>query len=165
MGLGKTHHLLIWPAVAIFCLDQGSKLLATSYIGPYRSIQVIPGFFNLVLVHNRGMAFGLMNRPGHHLPFILLTAISLVVMGILVLWYLKTPQKSTLHGLGSSLIIGGTAGNVMDRIRLGKVVDFLDFYIGRFHWPAFNIADASITLGTFLLALYVLKAQKKAHVS
>ena len=151
--------------MAVFCLDQVTKLFVISHVSPYHGIKIIPGFFDIVLIHNRGMAFGLLNRPGHHLPFVLLTAVSLVVMGILAIWYLRVPDKSALHGLGSSLIIGGTAGNVMDRLRLGKVVDFLDFYIGKFHWPAFNIADASITLGTCLLALYVIRAQRKAHVS
>ena len=126
---------------------------------------IIPGFFNLVRIYNRGMAFGLMNRPGHPLPFVLLTAISLVVMCILLLWYLRAKDKTVVHALGCSLVIGGTAGNVMDRIRLGRVVDFLDFYVGKFHWPAFNIADASITLGAFLLAIYLITAQRSADVS
>ncbi len=165
MGLEKGHHLLIWPATAVFCIDQVSKLFVISHVTPYQSIKIIPGFFDLVLIHNRGMAFGLLNRPGYHLPFIFLTAVSLVVIAILAIWYLKATEKTILHGLGSSLIIGGTAGNLMDRLRLGKVVDFLDFYIGKFHWPAFNVADASITLGTCLLALYVINAQRKTHVS
>lgn len=165
VALDRTLHLLFWPAAGVFCLDQLTKLFVASHIGPFQSIEVIPRFFNLVHIHNRGMAFGLMNRPGHTLPFILLTASSLAVMGILILWHIKVKEKTLLHGLGSSLIIGGAAGNVMDRLRLGKVVDFLDFYIGKFHWPAFNIADASITIGTCLLAIYVIMAHRSNNVS
>ena len=165
MASKKTFYVLLCPAVVVFCLDQLTKVLVASYLRPLQSINVIPGFFNLVHIYNRGMAFGLMNRPGHPLSLMFLTAISLMVMGILILWYIRSQHKSLLHGLGSSLILGGAAGNVVDRVRLGHVVDFLDFHIGKFHWPAFNVADASITIGTCLLAIYLITSHRAHNVS
>lgn len=165
VGLKRTHHLIIWSAIGIFVLDQASKLLVVSFIDLYHGIVVIPGFFNLVHIRNRGVAFGIMNQPGHSLPFFIITAISLVVGACLVLWYLSSKQKNLLHGLGTSLIIGGIAGNVTDRLRVGSVIDFIDLYIGKFHWPSFNIADSAITIGTCLLALYLIIEQRSKHVS
>ena len=165
MALQRTYRLVIWPAIGIFVLDQLTKWLVASRIPVYHSMSVIPGLVNFVHIRNRGVAFGIMNQQGHSLAFLLITGISVVVGVCLVLWFLKTKEKSLLHGIGISLIIGGIAGNVTDRIRLGSVIDFIDVYIGNFHWPAFNVADSAITVGTCLLAIYLVTDQRSGHVS
>ena len=130
-------------------LDQISKSVLAYNIPKYASVPVINGFFNLVHVRNRGMAFGLMNRPGHGFQFYILIAATLGAIMLLLFWFGKMKDEDHKITLGISLILGGAVGNLIDRIRLGEVIDFLDFYLGSYHWPAFNVADAAITSGSF----------------
>ena len=152
----KTKLLLLLPALAVIALDQISKFLITSTIPKYGSVPVIEGFFNLVHVRNRGMAFGLMNRPGHGLPFYFLVAATISAIALLLFWFRKMKDKDFKITIGIGLILGGAVGNFIDRIRLGEVIDFLDFYAGPYHWPAFNVADTAITVGILWLAVYTI---------
>ncbi|RLB19267.1 MAG: signal peptidase II [Deltaproteobacteria bacterium] len=162
----KGRHLMIWPAIAVFCLDQVSKWLVAHHIPLFQSRVIIPGLFNLVHTHNRGIAFGLLNRDSSSPTIFLITAASLVVIVVLIIWYVRSTEKDTFLTLGISLIMGGTLGNMTDRLRLGLVVDFLDIYLGRFHWPAFNVADSSITIGTFMIGLSLILSHKRSsHAS
>ncbi|MFO8090455.1 MAG: signal peptidase II [Desulfatiglandaceae bacterium] len=145
----------------ILLLDQGTKLAIVATLPLYRSVSVIPGFFNLVHVRNRGMAFGLMNRPDGGLFFIFLVAASIAAIAVLGYWYLIRGESLKFSvSIGISLMIGGAVGNLIDRIRLGEVVDFIDLYLGPYHWPAFNIADMAVSGGAFLVALGVLGTGK-----
>jgi signal peptidase II len=148
--------LFLTPALAVVALDQISKIVLAHYISKYTSIPVIEGFFNLVHVRNRGMAFGLMNRPGHDFQFYFLIAATLVAIVLLLFWFRKMKDEGPNITIGISLILGGAVGNLIDRIRLGEVIDFLDFYLGSYHWPAFNVADAAITIGIIWLAVNTL---------
>jgi len=151
-----------WAAFLLtLLLDQGTKLAVVSILPLYGSVPVIPGFFNLVHVRNRGMAFGLMNRPDSGFFFIFLVAASIAAIAILGYWYLSRGESLKFSvSAGISLMIGGAVGNLIDRIRLGEVIDFIDLYLGPYHWPAFNIADMAVSGGAFLVALGVLGAGK-----
>jgi signal peptidase II len=152
----KTTLLPLLSALAVVALDQISKIVLAYNIPKYASVPVIKGFFNLVHVRNRGMAFGLMNRPGHGFKFYFLIAATLCAIVLLLFWFRKMKDEDHNIAIGISLILGGAVGNLIDRIRLGEVIDFLDFYLGSYHWPAFNAADAAITSGIFWLAINTL---------
>ena len=149
-------HLLIWPALSIVVLDQISKYVVLKSIELGGSIPVISGFFNLVHTRNRGIAFGIFNRPGSDLGYYLLLSATFVAVILLLFWFSRLKQEEKVLVPGLSLIMGGAIGNLIDRIRLREVIDFLDFYIGPYHWPAFNVADSAITVGTFWVVLSLL---------
>jgi len=133
-------------AALIIAADQGSKLAmleAFQQIPP--PIEVAP-FFNLTLVMNRGMSFGLLS--GLDAVFVMI-GITLIILSAVVVWLWRTPDSWLAWPLG--LIIGGATGNIIDRFRYGAVVDFLDVHIGVYHWPAFNVADSAIVVGVLLI--------------
>ena len=140
--------------MVVIAVDQISKFALSSALPEYGSVPVINGFFNLVHVRNRGMAFGLMNQPGHGLQFYFLVAATIGAIALLLFWFRKMKDQDRKITIGLGLILGGAIGNFIDRIRLGEVVDFLDFYAGSYHWPAFNAADTAITAGILWLAVY-----------
>jgi signal peptidase II len=120
----------------------------------------VTSFFNLVMVWNTGVSFGMFSGPGGAGPYILMAGALILCFGFLI-WMWKTPQ--TGKALAMAAIIGGAFGNVLDRLRFGGVADFLDFHIFGVHWPAFNIADSCIVLGVAALALYGLVLEPRAH--
>jgi signal peptidase II len=148
-------HLMIWPALITVVLDQMSKTAVLAVLRIHESVTVIPGLFNLVHVRNRGMAFGFLNRPDVNFGFYFLVAASIGAITLLVIWFIKVRNEDGMTVLALSLILGGAVGNLIDRLRFRQVVDFLDFYIGAYHWPAFNVADSAITVGTILLAITI----------
>ena len=154
---------MVWPALAVIVLDQISKWAVIRSLKVHESVPVITGFFNLVHVRNRGMALGFMNRSDIDLAFYFLVAASLGAVVLLLIWFFRLKEGDIRLQLGLSLILGGALGNLIDRLRYGEVIDFLDFYLGPYHWPAFNIADSAITAGTFLVALSLI-FQRKIHV-
>ena len=160
---GHNYPLIIWPALLIVCLDQVSKITVLKSLRIYESVPVINGFFNLVHVRNRGMAFGFMNRPDMDFGFWILVSATILAIILLLFWFYRMEGESNWTTLGLSLILGGALGNLIDRIRLHEVIDFLDFYVGPFHWPAFNVADAAITVGAFMvgLCLFLVAPSKK----
>jgi signal peptidase II len=144
-------------------LDQGTKLAVVALLPIYGSVSVIPGFFNLVHVRNRGMAFGLMNRPDSGFFFVFLVTASIAAIAVLGYWYLCRGESLKFSvTIGISLMMAGAVGNLIDRIRLGEVIDFIDLYLGPYHWPAFNIADMAVSGGAFLVALGVLGTGKSS---
>ena len=141
-------------ALVIFILDQTTKYLIKSYVSPYEIIRVLP-FFNIVYVENIGSAFGMFKSLGN-VFFIIVAALAMVFVSILII-------KDKDNRLSFSLILGGAAGNLTDRIIRGYVIDFLDMYVGRYHWPAFNVADSALTIGIFLIALGLFFEYKKTE--
>ena len=130
-------------------LDQLTKnWVLLTYGGISRSITEVTSFFNLVMVWNRGVSFGMFSEHPEWMP-IILTLVALAITAVLVTWLWKAETKFTAVAL--AMVIGGAIGNVIDRIRFGAVVDFLDFHAFGYHWPAFNIADAAIFIGVVLL--------------
>lgn len=149
-------HLLI--ALAVFSLDQITKAVVEARIPLHDVRQVIPGLFRLTHVKNRGAAFGIFADSPSELKIGLLIVVSLLAVG-LVLALLWRPQPAERHtGVGLALILGGAIGNLFDRLVHGSVVDFLDFYLRGYHWPAFNVADSAIVAGAGLLVLDMLRS-------
>ncbi|MDR2365569.1 MAG: signal peptidase II [Zoogloeaceae bacterium] len=154
----KTFFLWLALAAAVTLADQASKLviLACFHLGEQMPLN---GFFNLTLVYNTGASFGLLANMGGWQRW-LFTALALFVclwIGVM-LW--KNPRQR-LQGTALALIMGGALGNVIDRLVRGAVVDFLDFHLTSWHWPAFNLADSGITLGAALLILAGLLEQRE----
>ena len=150
----------LWLTVVVFVLDQWSKYAVLGSMELYQSVQVT-SFFNLTYVHNYGAAFSFLHdADGWQRWFF--TGIAAVV-SVLILWWLKnTPRAQTLLPVAYTLVLGGALGNVYDRLVHGYVIDFLDFYVGQWHWPAFNLADSAIFLGAILLIIDMLTANKSA---
>jgi signal peptidase II len=147
---------LIIPAAAVVALDQLTKTIIVSTIPAYQMVSVIPGFFNLTHIYNTGGAFGFLsgNSTGYQQLFFL--AASFVAVCLILYLYSKTPPNQIFLGIGFSFILGGALGNIADRVRIGKVVDFLDFHMMGFHWPSFNIADSAITTGILIFVYHLL---------
>jgi signal peptidase II len=131
-------------SIIVVALDQITKYLAINYINPYDSIKILP-FLHLVLVTNKGAAFGMFKHIGSSF------FIAASVIAIIFVIYLLIRGKE--DHLGLSLILGGAIGNLIDRILYGSVVDFIDLSIGKFHWPAFNIADSALSVGVTIILL------------
>ena len=137
-------------AALVVLLDRASKLAVLAHFRPGEGTE-LTGFFNLVLVFNKGAAFSfLASAPGWQTPFFA----TIAILAILIVGYLiyKDPTK-TLFCTGLALILGGAFGNLWDRLEFGHVVDFLDFHVAGWHWPAFNVADSAITVGAGILIL------------
>ena len=138
--------------------DQLSKWWILNVIMVPANTIPVTQFFNLVLVHNRGASFGIFSdAPGW--ASIALIVFAIIISIVLAIWMWQAQE--TLLSVALGLVIGGAIGNVIDRIRFGAVVDFLDFHAGGWHWPAFNVADSAITLGVILLILDSLKTKSE----
>lgn len=138
-------HVGLAAAALVVVLDQLTKWAILTWLD--RVIAVTP-FFNLVVVWNRGVSFGMLDSGSALSPW-LLSGLALVVAALLLVWLRRVDHPLTAAGLG--LIIGGAIGNVIDRVRFGAVIDFLDFHALGWHWPAFNVADSAICVGAALL--------------
>ncbi len=148
----------ILVAATSLALDQATKWWIIEKIMQPPRIIPVTGFFNLVMVWNRGVSFGMFNDNSEFNAWIF-SGLSLVVVAFLVIWLHRVDSNWTAFALG--LVIGGALGNVADRLHQGAVTDFLDFYIGSYHWPAFNTADISITIGAIMLVLETLFTDEK----
>ena len=147
--------------IGIIILDRLTKYIVVHSLKPYQAIH-ITDFFNITYVQNKGIAFGIMNNLAHSMTtFLLLIAVNLIAIIILTLWLFK-PGNNIWITIGISFIIGGAIGNLMDRFMYKCVIDFLDFHINQYHWPAFNIADAAVTTGTVFLGIGFLVKDKYA---
>ena len=143
-------------AGAVLVLDQATKALVLKHLPLGESLPVIPGFFGLTHVHNPGGAFGFLSGMSAEFRGLLFVAVSLLAVGLILYFYWQTPVRQSLLAVGLSLIFGGAVGNLVDRIRFGIVVDFLDLYAGELHWPAFNVADSAITVGVLIFGYHIL---------
>lgn len=139
----------LWISVILIGLDQWTKLLILEHIALHNSIQ-ITGFFNLTYVRNYGAAFSILYEAGGWQRYFL-TAVALVVSVVIIWWLKQAPKQQKLLPIAFAFVLGGAVGNVIDRISYGYVIDFLDFFYGSYHWPAFNVADSSIFIGAVLL--------------
>ena len=137
--------------VALMSIDQLTKALVARSVHFQSSKSIIPGFFNLTHIRNRGAIFGFFSHSESRILFIFLTLVSLVALGLVIYYFFKTPSSQSFMNISLSVILAGALGNLIDRVFRGYVIDFLDFYIKGWHWPSFNVADACITTGAFLL--------------
>ena len=146
--------------VATLVVDQASKQLMLGYLlKAGATVPIIEGFFRLVVVWNRGVSFGLMSSGKAALPPWVLSAVAVAVCIALFLWLRRTDRVLTAWGIG--LVMGGAIGNVIDRARWGAVFDFADFHVGRWHWPAFNVADLAIVVGVALMLIDLLIGERR----
>jgi signal peptidase II len=151
--LGVRPFVLI--AGLVVALDQITKQAVLATLALYDVVVVIPGFFNLTHIRNPGGAFGFMAAGGQGLRNLLFIGAAVVAMGVIVYFYRSTPRTHPYLALALAMIFGGAVGNLIDRLRFGEVIDFLDLFVGRYHWPAFNVADSAITIGMTIFIVHV----------
>ena len=156
---GKQPILMSFGVVlgGVLALDQITKYLITKHLFMNQSIPIGRGWINLVYIHNSGVAFGFFNGPKNLSKTLLLSGITLVAVGVVFyfLWR-ATRERNIKQGIFLGMICGGALGNLIDRVRFGSVTDFIDIYYKNIHWPAFNVADASISVGIILLVLQLM---------
>lgn len=146
----------VW-LIVIIVLDQLTKYVIDRSMPLHHSIPIIDGLFNLTYVRNTGAAFGIFagSHEAFRLPFLLL--VSIVAIGFVAVMLKRLRETETGLITALSFILGGALGNLIDRVLLGEVIDFLDFYWSRYHWPAFNLADSFITIGVTITLFYLIK--------
>ena len=145
----------------VIVLDQLTKAWIISTLHVHDSFAVIGGFFNITHIRNPGAAFGFLAGASPVFRYAFFLAVTVAAI-ILILHYLRTTKVDDISlVLSLSLILAGAVGNLIDRVRFGEVVDFLDFHVGAHHWPAFNVADAAITTGAVVMVAILLRQRKK----
>ncbi len=150
-------------SLLVIGLDQWSKTLISQHMVLFQSIVLVPGWLNLTLLHNTGAAFSFLYGAGGWQRW-LFSAIAVVVSLGLLIWLFRMPARLRVLPLAVSLVLGGALGNLLDRVRLSYVVDFIHVYHDAWHFPAFNLADSAITVGTILLLIdmFFLEEQRRA---
>ncbi len=155
----KSPYLLL--ALAVLVADQWTKWLVETHLPSHLPRPVIPGLLNLTHVKNTGVAFGLFAANGDLLGTLLLTALGLGALLIVGIYFWRTPPADRWLLVSLALILGGAVGNLADRVATGAVTDFIDFYIGTWHWHTFNVADSAITIGILVMAAEMFRPRKR----
>jgi len=146
--------ILALISVSTVVLDQASKVQIMHTMRLHESIPVVPEFFSLTYIRNPGAAFGLLASSGQAFRLIFFGLTSVLALGLLGMIFFRLRQDDWVGQLSIAGILGGALGNLLDRVRFGEVIDFLNFYVNGYHWPAFNVADAAISVGVFFLILH-----------
>lgn len=146
----------LWLSLLLIVADQVTKWLAVANLEYLTPVPVIDGFWNWTLVHNYGAAFSFLSDAGGWQKWFF-AGLATVVSLAMALWLRLTPRADWRNALPLALVIAGAIGNLIDRVRYGYVVDFIDWYVGKHHWPAFNVADSAIVVGAVLLVLFSFK--------
>jgi len=146
---------LLWITAIIVTVDQVTKAAVMHFLPLYHSVPVISGFFNITHIHNPGGAFGFLasRNSGWFFPIFLVATI--LAMGMVFYLYRRTYSEFPFLNTALAMIFGGAAGNLIDRLRFGNVVDFLDVYVKTHHWPAFNVADSAISIGVMVFLYHL----------
>jgi signal peptidase II len=147
-----------WIVAIVVALDQLVKFFVDKAMAPHDTRVIVEGFARLTYVRNRGAAFGILSDADLPYQSVLFTVVSLAALSLIALYAWKLPAPSRLPRVALAFIVGGAIGNLVDRVRLGYVIDFVDVYWGTYHWPAFNVADSAITCGVILLLLDILRS-------
>ncbi len=154
-----------WKAYGIsaivFAIDRVTKMIVEARVSAFDVHNVIPGFFDIVHSQNRGVAFGIMNDSTSAWRTVVLIAFSAAALLLVAVLLWRASRLDRWTALGLALVLGGAAGNLFDRILWGRVTDFLELYIGEFHWPTFNVADSCIVIGSGLLLLELLRPKRQ----
>lgn len=161
MSRNSRYVILSLLSVSIVIIDQMTKVHIMQTMRLHESIPVIPEFFSLTYIRNPGAAFGLLASSGQSFRLIFFGLTSVFALGLLGMIFLRLRQDDWIGQLSIAGILGGAVGNLLDRVRFGEVIDFLDLYINGYHWPAFNIADAAISVGVFFLILHFALEKKE----
>jgi signal peptidase II len=143
--------ILLVVSALVLVVDQATKIYIDKSMALHSSITVIDRFFNITYLRNKGAAFGILANSSYRLPFFIL--VSTVAVGVIFVVIKRLREDQKLAAISLSLIFSGALGNLIDRVRLGEVIDFLDAHWYEHHWPAFNVADSAICVGVFLLAI------------
>lgn len=153
----KQRAIVFSIALAIFAIDRLTKIWVDQNLSAFDTRTVIPGFFNLIHSENTGMAFSILADASSQVRKVVLVGFSSVVLMFVagMLWQ-AAPSQQRAQKAALTLVFGGATGNLYDRIMRGSVTDFLDFYLGTYHWATFNVADAAITAGAILLGIEML---------
>jgi signal peptidase II len=159
--LMRRFHLLI--AFLVVVLDRATKWIVSRDIPLHDGKQVIPGFFRITHVENRGAAFGLFADSPTQWKIAMLVLFSIVALVVVSTLLWRNSHSMSTTGIGLALILGGALGNLWDRLLNGRVVDFLLFYVGQYQWPAFNVADSAIVVGAGLLVIEILFTKSPIH--
>ena len=141
---------------AVVVLDQLTKALVVRSLGLHDYVPLVDGLLSLSHVRNHGAAFGLLSDWNLPYQSLLLSALSLTALGAITAYFLRLPASARLPRVALALVLGGAAGNVIDRLRLGYVVDFVHVYWREYQWPDFNVADSAISIGVALLVIDIL---------
>jgi signal peptidase II len=157
------YSLFAITAVVVIVVDQLTKYWIDASMVLHDSIPILNGFFNISYVRNPGAAFGFLAGASPAFRYTFFIAVNIMAIALIVSYIRKATREESRLILALSFIMAGAVGNLIDRLRFGEVVDFLDFYIGSAHWPAFNVADSSISVGAFFLILELWKRGKKSH--
>jgi signal peptidase II len=155
-GLLMSGRVQIIVALAVVLVDQIVKAMIRSRLMLHESITVIPGFFDLTRVHNTGAAYGFLDGVDFPFKAALLACVAMAALTGLTVYAVKLDRNQALTRVGLTLVIGGAAGNLIDRVTAGYVLDFVDLYRGNWHFWAFNVADSAITVGVVLMILELL---------
>jgi len=147
-------HLIVITILVI--VDQATKALVAQCVPLYGSVTVIPGFFKIAPIRNKGAIFGILSQSRGTAATMLLTAAQLLAFGLVIYYFLKTPAAQKITKIGLTLILAGAVGNLIDRLARGYVLDFVEWHVKRFYWPTFNVADSCITIGALVLAAAIL---------
>jgi len=151
--------ILCVVSLIVLVIDQATKIYIDRTMDIQASFAVIENFFNITYLRNKGAAFGILAHSSYRLPFFIL--VSLVAIGVIIVVFCRLRPDQKLTAFSLSLIFSGALGNLIDRVRLGEVIDFLDAHWYEHHWPAFNIADSAICVGVFLLAIDMFIEEKR----
>jgi len=157
----RKYWVLLIFCFGILLLDQWTKYIIVQKLRLYQRVEVIQGFFNIIHVRNTGGAFGIFGGEKGGIGSVLFVVVSLIAIGAIVFLFVKIKENEKTLTLSFSLILSGAIGNLIDRLQYGEVVDFLDFHLSTYHWPAFNIADSAICIGIGLMALELLIRDSK----
>lgn len=157
--------IFVVVAVAVIVLDQLTKSAIVARFSLHESYTIINNFFNLVYVMNPGAAFGFLAGASAMFRYIFFIGITVLAIVLIIFYLVKSKPQSVLIVLSFTLIFAGAVGNLTDRIRYGAVVDFLDVYVGTWHWPAFNVADSAISIGAVLIIWEMIVTRKKGNAA
>jgi signal peptidase II len=161
MSRNGRYLILALISLSTVALDQISKVQIMQTMRLHESIPVVSEFFSLTYIRNPGAAFGLLASSGQTFRLIFFGLTSVFALGLLGMIFYRLRQDDWVGQLSIAGILGGAIGNLLDRVRFGEVIDFLDFYVNGYHWPAFNVADAAISVGVFFLILHFALEKKE----
>ena len=161
MTAKKINMIFLPIVIVIVILDQVTKLYIDASMALHTSFPVINGFFNITYIRNPGAAFGFLAGSPAMFRSLFFLAVTVLAVGLILYYLYKNPFRGNLLTVSLALILAGALGNLIDRLRFGEVIDFLDVYIGTTHWPAFNVADSAISVGAVILFLAMIHQGKE----
>ena len=150
-------------SLAIVVVDQVTKVSVMETMRLHESIPVVANLFSITYIRNPGAAFGFLSSSSSSFRFVFFGLTSIFAVGLLGMILVRMPKDDWMGLLSVAGILGGAIGNLLDRLRYGEVIDFLDFYINGYHWPAFNVADSAITVGVVFLILHFALEKESEH--